>query len=222
MTTFLHASPQLPSIDLERMKPVFHNLGLIAFGSIICVISLNTLMLPHGIYGGGLTGLAILMASHWPGMSVGLIYLVLNIPLIALGWVTVNKRFVWYTLFGMTFFSLVSLIPLSAISPISSPVVAAVVSGVIGGMGCGLILRSEGTAGGLDIPAVVLSKRTGIKIGTIVFAMNSAVIIAGALVQNLESGLISVLHIFVCGKVINWVTAQSPQKQEPAFLKIDQ
>jgi uncharacterized membrane-anchored protein YitT (DUF2179 family) len=82
---------------------------------------------------------------------------------------------------------------------------AALLSGVICGVGAGLILRSLGSAGGLDILAIYLNKHFGFRTGTVLFAFNSLIVLSGAWLLDLEKALYSIIYIFVCSRVINLV-----------------
>ena len=92
-----------PGSDWRR---VVANLALICGGSLLYVIGMNAVLVPARLFTGGVTGVAILINYHLPAANIGLSYFLLNIPLAILGWKTISRRFILYTLFGMAFFSL--------------------------------------------------------------------------------------------------------------------
>ena len=62
------------------------NLGLIALGSLIFVIGMNGILVPQGFLSGGVVGLSLLLHYFLPVANVGVVYFVLNIPLVIMGW----------------------------------------------------------------------------------------------------------------------------------------
>ena len=59
----------------------------------------------------------------------------------------------------------------------------------------------------MDILAIFLNKRFGVRIGTIFFGSNALIIIAGSYVSDLNTALYSTLLLFVSGQVINTVVS---------------
>lgn len=194
-----------PFNRLLNKTSVLKNIGLIVSGCIIFAIGMNSVMIPHQLYSGGLTGIAILIKYHISSLNIGLMYFLLNIPLLVLGWFSISRRFIFYSLFGIIFFSIVADIAYFPSPLFSDMLLAALLSGVICGAGAGLILRSLGSAGGLDILAIYLNKRFGFRTGTVLFIFNSFILLTGAWLLDLEKALYSVIYMFVCSRVINLV-----------------
>ncbi|HOO41976.1 MAG TPA: YitT family protein, partial [Syntrophales bacterium] len=85
---------------------ILRNLGLISIGSVICAVAINGILVPKAFVSGGVTGLALVIHYLAPGISLGALYLLLNIPLFALGWKYVGRRFFLYSIVGTFLFSL--------------------------------------------------------------------------------------------------------------------
>jgi uncharacterized membrane-anchored protein YitT (DUF2179 family) len=190
---------------INSIKSVLINIGLIASGCFVFAIGMNSVMITHQLYCGGLTGIAILIKYQITSLDIGLIYFLLNIPLLVFGWYSISHRFMFYTLFGIIFFSLIADIVHFPSPPVNDMLLAALLSGVICGAGSGLILRSLGSAGGLDILAIYLNKRFSFRTGTVLFIFNSFIILAGVWLLDVEKALYSVIYMFICGRVINLV-----------------
>jgi uncharacterized membrane-anchored protein YitT (DUF2179 family) len=185
--------------------PVIHNLFLITAGSIIFVLGMHSVLMPAGLFGGGVTGIAILANYHSPSLNIGLSYFVLNVPLFFLGWLTISRRFMLYSIFGMAFFSVAAVIFAAPPLGVDDPILAALFSGVICGLGCGLIFRSLGSAGGMDILAIFLNRRYGFRVGAVGFAINAGVILTGAYLHDLDTALYSLVYLFTCGHVTDLI-----------------
>jgi len=172
------------------------NLGLIALGSLIFVIGMNGILVPHKFLSGGIVGLAILIHYLFPVLSVGILYFLLNIPLAILGWLNISRRFMVYTLFGTVFFSVVAATYFPQFPMIEDPILAALSAGVICGVGAGLILRSLGSAGGSDIIAVYLFNKYSLGVGITTFVISAVILLAGAYFHDLQMTLFTLIYLF--------------------------
>jgi uncharacterized membrane-anchored protein YitT (DUF2179 family) len=203
-TAALHRDHGFSEIT-NRIRPILSNLGLIASGCLLFVVGMNAVMVDQGLLCGGLAGIALLLTYQFPFLDIGLVYFLMNIPLIVLGWLNIGRRFVLYSIFGALFFSATaSLINMPPIQ-IEDPIMAALLAGVICGAGSGLILRSLGSAGGLDILAIYLNKKFGFRIGSIAFSLNAGVIAAGTYLHDINIALYSIVLLFTNARVIDAV-----------------
>jgi uncharacterized membrane-anchored protein YitT (DUF2179 family) len=145
-------------------------------------------------------------------MSVGVTNFLLNLPIFAVGWIFVGRRFFFYSLMGMTIFSAALLIRVPVI-PITDPLLSALSAGIIAGIGNGIILKSLGSGGGLDILSVILLKRFSVRIGTTVMGFNCALMAACLFRFNLEIVLYTLIYLFVTTQLINLVVTGLNQRK---------
>jgi uncharacterized membrane-anchored protein YitT (DUF2179 family) len=150
---------------LKKILTILWNLLLIFAGSVLCAIAIKGILVPKEFLAGGVTGLALLGHYVFPSLPIGFIYFLLNIPLFVIGWMFVGRRFFWYSLAGMIIFSAVIFWP-SPVFSVEDMILNALAAGVITGLGSGIILRSLGSAGGLDILSIILFKRFSVRPGT--------------------------------------------------------
>jgi uncharacterized membrane-anchored protein YitT (DUF2179 family) len=181
------------------------NLGLISGGCIVFVLGMNSALIPAKLLSGGLVGLAMIFHYLHPPLDIGLAYVLFNVPLVLLGWLSVSRRFMLYSLYGISFFSLAAALIKPAPVAIQDPILSALLAGVICGFGGGIILRSLGSAGGLDILAIYLNQKLGFQPGLVSFAVNGLVLLTGASIFGLEIALYSIIYVFTSSKVIDWV-----------------
>lgn len=188
-------------------KPILFNLGLICIGTIIFVIGMKSVLIPTKLLSGGIVGVAIILHYLFPPFEVGFGYFLLSIPLVLLGWFNISRSFMLYTIFGMGFFSLTATLitPLSV--EIQEPMLAALFAGVICGTGGGIILRSLGSVGGLDILAICVNKQFGFRPGSVIFLFNALVILAGAYFLSIEIALYSIIYVFTSSRIIDTILA---------------
>ena len=188
------------------------NLFLIAAGSILCAVAINGILIPNQFLAGGISGLSLFIHYLFPAMPVGALNFLLNIPLFVVGWLFVGRRFFYYSLAGMTIFSAALLLTIPTF-PIHDPLLKALTAGIISGVGSGVILKSLGSGGGLDILCVILLKRFSVRIGTTVMAFNCALMLAALFRFNLEIVLYTLIYLFVTTQLINLVVTGLNQRK---------
>jgi uncharacterized membrane-anchored protein YitT (DUF2179 family) len=186
-------------------KSLAGNIGLIFIGSLIYVIGMKSILIPAELLSGGVTGIAVLLYYLFPGVNFGLLYFILNIPMIIFGWIHVSRRFMIYTVIGIVTFSVMASMIQLPPPDITDPILSALYSGIICGAGAGIILRSLGSAGGLDVLVVVLNKKYGLRPGTVYSLTNIFIIGAGAFFHDFELSLYSIIFVYTSGRVIDAV-----------------
>ena len=188
------------------------NLGLITLGSVLCAVAVNGILIPHRFVSGGVTGSALVIHYILPSVPVSWLYFLLNIPLFAIGWIFVGRRFFFYSIAGMVIFS-GALQWVQVPVAVQDPILSALLAGIISGAGSGIILRSVGSAGGTDILSVILLKRFSVRVGTTVLAFNSGVLIAAAIFSSLESALYTLVYLYVSSHILNLVVTGFSQRK---------
>ncbi len=198
------------------INSILYNASLITLGSILCAWTINTILVPHQFLSGGLAGVALIIHYLWPQTSVGSINFLLNIPVLMVGWFYVGRRFMLYSIFGMVVFSMaVEWIP--ATRTIEDPMLAALLCGIVSGVGCALILKSLGSAGGIDIISVILLKQFSIRIGSTTLFANAAILMVSMVLFSMESILYTLIHVFLASRVIELVIT-GMNKRKAVFI----
>jgi len=183
---------------------IFLNGVLLVVGSIICAVAVNGILIPQNFLSSGFTGASLIIHYLVPTLSVGVIYLLLNIPLFIAGWSMVGKRFFFYSVAGTVIYSLALTVVRIGIS-IENKILSALLAGIIYGTGSGIILRSYGSAGGTDILAVILQKLMSIQVGTTSLAVNCLILVSASLLFSLEDALYTLAYIYVSAHFMNLV-----------------
>lgn len=205
MTTAALRAGKTPATSSVQYHHTANSLAMIAAGCFVFAYGMKAVMIPAQLFCGGLTGLAVIFTFFRPGTDIGLVYLSLNTPLIILGWFAVSKRFIALTLYGTIVFAVISSWFNPTALRFDDPLLAVVVAGVICGLGSGLILKSYGSAGGLDILAVFLHKRYGIRIATTCFSANVAIMLIGLFCYEPSATVYSIILLYISSRVINTV-----------------
>jgi len=211
---------------LGSTKQVLWNLALIAVGSMLCATGINGILIPQQFLSGGVTGIALVIRHLIPSLPLAMLYFILNIPIYALGWMYVGRRFFLYSIAGLLIFSGALMCP-NVLLPVHDKILSAILAGIVIGVGSGIILRSLGSAGGLDILSIILMKRFSIRLGSSVLAFNALVLGAGAVLFSLETALYTLVYLYVNSSMMNFVVTGLSQRKavhiiSPQWEKIAQ
>lgn len=190
------------------MWALLRDYALIAAGILFQALSMVLFYVPGRIAAGGVSGIAQLISS-FTGWPIGVLYVVLNIPLFALGWRHLGgRRFLARTVLAVLGYSigldlLALLLPKTGLT--SDPVLNVLYGGVIGGVGVGLVLRAQGTTGGMDILALLFKHWRGIPLSHSYVATDLLVVLAAGLSFGWELALYAVVALYVGGVTTEFV-----------------
>ena len=200
------------NFSIKETRIVLWNLLLIFIGSLLCAVAVKGILVPKQFLAGGVTGLAVLGHYVFASLPIGFIYFLLNIPLFVIGWVFVGRRFFWYSLAGMIIFSAVILWPYP-VFPVEDMILNALAAGIISGFGSGIILKSLGSAGGLDILSIILFKRFSIRPGTTVMAFHAGLLFVALFRLPMERVLYTLIYFFINAYFVNLVVIGLSQRK---------
>ena len=182
------------------------NLAVLTFGAAVYSFGIKDIVVAKGLMSGGVSGVALLLFYLTGALGPGVYYFLLNLPLMVLGWVSLSRRFILYTVYGMGILSLfMQLMPERAL--IADPLLAAVFGGAVMGAGSGIMLRTLGSAGGTDILAIWLNQKYNLRIGQFNFVFNLAVFAAGMAFYDPTLALYSIILSYANSKVMDYVLA---------------
>lgn len=176
-------------------------------GCALFALGFNLFLEPNGLNAGGLSGFAMALVHILKFGSVGIVTVILNLPLFAIGGIKVGKKFFFGSLFGMACVSV--LIDLFALIPRPEvqPLLAAVYGGAICGLGIGIVFSGGVSTGGSDIIVRLLKmKWRNVPIGVINICFDFAVAaFTGIVFQDINRALYSGVAIFLSGQIIDAV-----------------
>lgn len=208
---------------------------MIAIGCAIYGLSLDMISVPNKLADGGLSGIALILRHFW-GINMGLSTLVLNIPLIILGYKFMGKRPLAYTIWGtlcLSFFlSFWRVVPfVSEFNLEHDLFLSSILAGILSGLGLGLVFRYNGTTGGTDIIARIFQIKFGISSGKTLLACDAIVLIISLSYLDIKHMMYTLLASYILAKVMDAVqegayTARGlfiiSDKHEEIGKKIDQ
>lgn len=215
----------LPQKKSEQILWIVVGCGIYAAG-------LNLFILPLGLYSGGIVGLAQLLSlgaetvfphMEWTVNLYGLIYFLLNIPLLAIAWLKISRRFLAKTMIGTVGISIFTLIvPSPKALLVSDPAVAAVMGGVVTGLGIGVMLTAGGSGGGIEVLGVWLSRKyPDFTVGKLTICFNILLYIVYLLVFDISTVIYSILYMIFYTVAMDKMHYQSINVRIMVFTKKD-
>ncbi|MZQ84200.1 DUF2179 domain-containing protein [Paenibacillus sp. 5J-6] len=182
----------------------FINVIAIIGGSAIIAFGMNYFNLANGLAEGGITGLALLL-KYVLGWNPAWSNLLINIPLILIGWKMLGRISFIYTVVGMISVSLFLWLFEAFSMPLPDPLLASLYAGAIVGLGFGIVFRFEGMTEGTDIIARMLHKHYGIGIAKTIFGIDFIVLLLSLIYLDLTRAMYTLVAIIVGARVIDFV-----------------
>ena len=189
-----------------EFKELFQKIVLIVLGSLIIAVGVNLFVIPSKLLSGGISGIG-LMLQYIFKIPMGVTILVLNIPLLILSMLKINKKFTMFTILGTISlsFGLILTAPLnSVLAPIeeSYRLLYCIYGGVLSGIGSGIVFSNEGSNGGMDIIAMYAKKKYDIEIGIMSFIMNFLIVAVGSILFDFKVGLYTLIAMYITSTVM--------------------
>lgn len=198
---------------LNRLS--WQNFVFLFFAGCINAIGVTVFLAPVNLYDSGISGTSILLSQIVPGWSLSVFLLILNIPLFLFGLKKQGFAFTVYSVFTIGVYSLAAWlitdvlpIDVSIASPLAGQdlLLCALFGGVISGVGSGLTIRNGGAIDGVEVMAVIFSKKLNITVGTFVMIYNVILyIICGILMDSWILPLYSIVTYAAGLKTIDFV-----------------
>jgi uncharacterized membrane-anchored protein YitT (DUF2179 family) len=190
------------------MKLKSSNCLLAFFSSAFQAFGIYNIHALSDITEGGVLG-ATLLIDHWFGISPALTSLLLNISCFILGFKTLGKQFIAYSLIAALGYScgyrLCELYPPLWPSIANYPLAAAVLGALFIGIGAGLCVRAGGATTGDDALAMSLSHLLKLPIQRIYLVSDLTVLLLSLSYIPMEKIAYSLLTVVLSGQIIGWM-----------------
>ncbi len=166
MTNKLHKMAKAKQV---KVKSIVKDYTIMLAGLILYVLSWTLFLIPAQITGGGISGLAAVI-YYSTKIPIGLTYFAINVVLISFALKILGPNFGVKTIFNMVALTLLFAIPQEYFpgALIEDNFLSAVLGGMMGGVGIGLVFSRGGSTGGTDIIAMIINKYRNISPGRII------------------------------------------------------
>lgn len=190
-----------------KQKIKLRDLIIIFLGTSLYAFGLTVFNMPNELAEGGVTGITLILKSlfEWnPAYTT----LAINVPLIIIGGKVLGRRSLIYTIWGTLALSinlaLWQQIPVN-IGVGNDLLIAALLAGLAGGFGNGLVYRVGGTTGGTDIMARILENKSGMTMGKSLLFFDVLVLLASLVYIDIVHMMYTLIAAFVFSRVVDFV-----------------
>ena len=204
-------------------RATLQNYLLLTVGAVLLAINVDLFLAPSQIAPGGVSGTSILI-THFTRWPIGLTMLVLNVPLLALGFKYLGRfHFLTRSLYVVLLYNLGADILAHWLPPrgiTTDLLLNALYGGVLGGIATGLVYRGGGTSAGTGIISRVVQLRTGVPLSQIYMLTDGTVIFLTGVVFGWDRALYSMMMLFIWGLATDYIL-EGPSVVRTAFIVTD-
>jgi len=174
-------------------------------GLVIFCFGVNMFIEPNHLYTGGVLGVAQLLnhfindMTHINMYLTGIIYLIINIPLLIRSYFAVSKSFCFRTILIVGIQTiLLDIIPIPSTSLVPDLLTNVLIGGTLVGVGIALILSATGSTGGTDIIGIILTnKYNNFSVGRFSLIFNCFVFGISGLLYGIPIMIYSIMYSVV-------------------------
>ena len=201
-------------------------------GEFIIAAAGRLFLVPLGLYSSGIMGVCQLLRTLLQdalGLSLGaydiagILYYLVNIPMLLWVLKEMGRGIVWKTVVCTTAYSLFySLIPTPATLIVSDYLTSCLIGGILSGIGCGIVLTCGCSGGGLELVGLYLSKKgSSFTIGQVSILFNLFLYTICLILFSPEIAIYSIIYNVVTSMVLDRMHKQNINVQALIFTKAD-
>lgn len=180
---------------------------LALIGNALVAFGYASFAIPADLIVGGATGLALIGARFIP-LDYSTIVFIINMIMLVIGYKMLGRKFAMGTIlssFAFPFFlGVFERIP--QLQNISSDVLLCTIyAGVFIGLGLGLVFRLGYSTGGMDVPPIIMSRKTGISVASLINVFDTLILLLQVFFSSFEGILYGIITVFVSNFVLDRV-----------------
>lgn len=187
--------------------------AMIAFG--ICAF-----VVPNDFMLGGTNGIALALQKFLP-LPLSALTGILNLVLFLLGLICIGKEFAASSLLSSLVYPLIMAVfeqlPLGTLFT-EDKLTCAIFFSLIAGFGMGIVIRSGGSTGGMDIPPCILQKYKGIPVGVSLMVFDTIIILAQVLLNGPDGILYGILITMLVSITVNRTVVTGEKKVQIVII----
>ena len=192
------------------------NILWILAGNTAYALAVVMFILPGGLITGGTKGLALFF-YHQLGIPIQAFVTVFNVTMFLVGAAVLGKTFALTTVISTFYYPLILSVfqKLPVLGKVTDDSLLAVIfAGLLIGGGIGVVIRSGASTGGMDIPPLVLNKKTGVSVSGAMNVMDTAILLLQIVCSDREKVLYGILLVLIYTSVLNKVLLLGQAKMQ--------
>lgn len=188
--------------EIVQSKNFWPRLLIMITGIFIMAVTYNIFLLHNNLVIGGTSGLAIIVKDIFD-ISPALFIFIIELFLLIISFFLLGAKTTGMTIIGSLLFPLFISITTGFCSILAdklvfdSMLIIALISGILFGVGSGLVYKMGYSTGGSDIIMQILNKYLSISSGIALFASNAAIIIVGAFIFGLNKSIYGIIIVVI-------------------------
>ncbi|KGR83716.1 YitT family protein [Lysinibacillus boronitolerans] len=190
-------------------------------GAAVIAIGFNVFLLPNQVASGGVSGISTILHGLF-GWNPGIVQYAFNIPLFIAGVLLLGKKFGIKSFIGTITLPFIVLLTNSWEPWTDNPLLGALFGGIVVGLGIGMVFKGNASTGGTDLLAQIITKYTGLSLGTSVLLIDGVIAISAAIVFDLEKGLYALIGLYVTTKTIDIIQLGFSQSKMVYIITLKQ
>lgn len=168
-------------------------------GTLIMSIGISFFKFPNHFSYGGVSGLAIILHRCIPLLSQGTYNSILNVVLLAVGFVFFGRSFgirtTYCTILVTLFVQLFEMLCPMAAPMTSQPVLELIFAVGLPAVGSAILFNLDASSGGTDIIAMIFRRYTSVNIGNALFITDVLIAASACVIFDMETGLFSLIGL---------------------------
>ena len=187
----------------------------VILGSFVFSLAVNIFIVSNNLYNGGILGLSQLIRSFLSNIFninhdiSGIIYYILNIPILIIAYKEINKTFFVRTLFAISIQSIM-LFFIPTINILDDILASILVGGILSGIGIGILLSCGASTGGTDIIGLVVTKRkANFSVGKLSLSFNVIIYLIAGIMYGLPIMIYSIIYSVLNSLMIDKMHSQN-------------
>lgn len=176
---------------------------IITVGCFFYAVSINYFFISNHLAEGGVAGICLILFYLFK-LPVGIMYFVINIPLLIMGWKLVGRDFLFKTLYGTSCLSFLITLTETWKGPSNDIMLGSIYGGVLIGIGLGLIFMVNGSTGGTDVVARILNRYFDIPMGRTMLILDVVILGIAAIFFGKEIVMYTLISMAIVSKAIDY------------------
>ncbi len=205
---------------------------LTILGGFLYSAGVNLFIVPHSLYTGGLVGICQIIRTFLvdflklPIENIdisGILYFIINVPIFLIAYKYIGKRFIFKTaIAAVTMTIALSVLVIDGKPLVEDTLTSCIIGAIVSGFGTGIIFTMTASGGGLDIIALMCSKKyKTLSFGKVNIAINLCIYAICLVTFNVSVVIYSVIYTVFYSLVVDRLHQQNISVQTLVFTKGD-
>lgn len=181
----------------------------LTFGTVLIGMGVYFFKFPNHFSTGGVSGMSVILTHYFPNISAGSFVLIINMLLLAVGFLVFGRSFGIRTAYCSVVLSLFTwgmehILPMAA--PMThQPFMELLFAVGLPAVGSAILFNLDASSGGTDIIAMLMRKFTSLNIGNALMASDCVITLMACVAFGMETGLFCITGLVIKSVLVDLV-----------------